>query len=134
MPSIYSKKRKITEVSHLASVFSAASGLSSVKWDKLDKKKRMENLGILADFHTKLVEAAGNDLLIQFDRMITYNLARYQYKYSYKPDTFWYSRDHHKRIFEEIQAEASEGAKSALREHHRAFIEILGKSMREGMA
>jgi DNA-binding GntR family transcriptional regulator len=125
------KKKKVTEVFELASALSAADGLGSVEWDALDKKERMGKLKILADFHTKLVELADNDLLIHFHQTLTYNLARYQYKYPYRTDTFRYSQRHHQQIIDEIRAGEFEHAKSILEDHHRTFVEILEKSMRE---
>ena len=91
----------------------------------------MEKLKILADFHTKLVELAHNDLLIDFHQTITYNLARYQYRYPYRTDTFRYSQEHHRKIIEGIQTGAFEQAKSTLENHHRMFVEMLAKNMRE---
>jgi DNA-binding GntR family transcriptional regulator len=125
------QKKKATAVSELGSVFSAAAGFGSLEWNALDKKERMEKLKILADFHTKLVESAGNDLLIHFHQTLTYNLARYQYKYPYRTDTFRYSQEHHQQIIEEIQAGEFKRAKSTLENHHHTFVEILEKSMRE---
>jgi DNA-binding GntR family transcriptional regulator len=125
------KKKNVTAIPEVVSIFSKASALGPIEWDSLDTKERIKSLKILADFHTKLVEAAGNDLLIHFHHTITYNLIRYQYKYPYRPETFLHSQDLHKQIIEEIQAGAFAQAQMTLETHHRTFVEILEKRMKE---
>jgi DNA-binding GntR family transcriptional regulator len=125
------KKKRATSVSELLSLFKAAAEFGSLEWQALAKKERVEKLRILADFHTKLVESAGNDLLLRFHQTIIYNLARYQYKYPYGTGTFQNSQEHHQQIIEEIRAGQFKRAKNTLEKHLRTFVEILEKSMRE---
>ena len=125
------KQRSVIAIPQMVSVFSKASELGPIEWDSLDKKERLYHLKILADFHTKLVESAGNDLLVHFHQTITYSLARYQYKYPYRPERFQHSQEIHKRIIEEIQQGEFEQAKVTLEYHHRTFAELVEKRMRE---
>lgn len=125
------KQKNITAIPEMVSVFSKASALGSIEWDSLDKKEKLHHLKILADFHTKLVESAGNDLLLHFHQTITYSLARYQYKYPYRPERFQQSLEIHKKIIEEIQQGNYQKAKMTLESHHRTFAELVEKRMRE---
>ncbi len=125
------KRGKITVIPELVSIFSKISNLGRIEWERLDKKERVEYLKILADFHTKLIEASGNRLFSHFHRTITYLIYRYQYKFPYGPETFSLSQDSHHQIIKEIQAGEFEKAKKTLRDHNRTFVEILEKRMLE---
>ncbi len=125
------KQQGLTTVSEMASLFERACNIDPLKWDSIERKERLKCLKVLADFHTKLVELAGNNLLIHFHQTITYNLARYQYKYPYSPGSFHYSQEFHKQIMEQIQVGAFDQAKETLGTHLRTFVEILEKRMRE---
>jgi DNA-binding GntR family transcriptional regulator len=125
------KKRNLVAIPEIASVFAAANEVPAFTWDAIDKKERLKYLKLLADFHTKVVEAADNNMLLHFHQTITYNLARYQYKYPYTPDSFRYSQEFHKQIMEQIVAGAFEQAKVTLETHLRTFVELLEKRMRE---
>ena len=123
------KRGKITVIPEMVSIFSKISDLGRIEWELLDKKERVEYLKILADFHTKLIEASGNKLFIHFHQTITFLIYRYQYKFPYGPETFSLSQDSHHQIIKEIQAGEFEKAKKTLKNHNRTFVEILDKRM-----
>jgi DNA-binding GntR family transcriptional regulator len=118
---------KATFESACVFVFDNEEALSA--WEGIDKKERLRHLKFLADFHTKLVESAGNDLLIRFHRTLTYNLARYQYKYPYTLESFRCSQEFHRQILKQIQSGAFDTAKAILQDHLRTFSERLEKMM-----
>lgn len=125
------QQRNVTAVPQMVFVYSKASELNPVTWDSMDKRERLQHLKMLADFHTKLVESAGNDLLVNFHQTITYSLARYQYKYPYQPERFQQSQEIHRQIMEEIQKGLFEQAKRTLLYHHRTFAESVERKMSE---
>ncbi len=122
---------KITSIPEMVSIFSQISELGRIEWERLNKEERVKHLKILADFHTKLIEASGNKLFIHFYRTITYLISRYQYKFPYGPETFSMSQDSHHQIIREIQAGEFEKAKITLKAHNQTFVEILEKKMLE---
>ncbi len=123
------QRGKITVIPELVSIFSKISDFGRIEWERLDNQERVEYLKILADFHTKLIEASGNKLLSHFHRTITFLIYRYQYKFPYGPETFSLSQDSHHQIIKEIQAGQFEKAKKTLRNHNRTFVEILERKM-----
>jgi len=125
------KTQKITFIPEVVSIFSRISELGPIEWERLNKEERVKHLKILADFHTKLIEASGNKLFIHFYRTITYLISRYQYKFPYGPETFAMSQDSHHQIIKEIQAGEFEKAKMTLKAHNQTFVEILEKKMLE---
>jgi len=125
------KTQKITFIPEVVSIFSRISELGPIEWERLNKEERVKHLKILADFHTKLIEASGNKLFIHFYRTITYLISRYQYKFPYGPETFSMSQDSHHQIIKEIQAGEFEKAKMTLKAHNQTFVEILEKKMLE---
>jgi DNA-binding GntR family transcriptional regulator len=125
------KTGKITFIPEVVSIFSRISELGRIEWELLSKEERVKYLRMLADFHTKLIEASGNKLFIHFFRTITYLTSRYQYKFPYGPETFSMSQESHHQIIKEIQAGEFEKAKITLKEHNQTFVEILEKKMLE---
>ena len=115
----------------MISIFSRVSELSRIKWEQLNREERVKYLKMLADFHTKLIEASGNKLFIHFHQTITYLIYRYQYKFPYGPETFSLSQKSHHQIIKEIQAGQFEKAKITLQNHNRTFVEVLEKKMLE---
>jgi DNA-binding GntR family transcriptional regulator len=78
----------------------------------------------LIEFHTKLVEASGNHLLIHFYQSLHSSMARYQFKFAQLPSLRHGSEEDHLKIIEYIKEEKYSGAKDLLRTHIRRFKSI----------
>lgn len=125
------KQHNITEVSSLFSALDSGSKIAFSRWLDVDKVERLKYLRILANFHTKLVELAGNELLIRFHQTITHKLARYQFMYPYDQSSFEKSQKEHDQIAELIKVGDFRGAKKYLKNHTKPFYALLQIKLRQ---
>lgn len=94
-----------------------------------DQNQMLAHLDSFARFHHKLVESSENSWLIRFYETISYNLARYQFKYACIPGLTDDSYAAHDKILALIQTGQYAKAKALLRKHIRSFIELLQDSI-----
>ena len=71
------------------------------------------------------MEASENSWTIRFYETISYNLARYQFKYVYLPGLIEHSYDDHDNIIKFLQKGQYLKAKNLLRKHIRSFITLM---------
>jgi DNA-binding GntR family transcriptional regulator len=91
----------------------------------INSKDILDYLMSTVQFHIKLVESSGNDLIIHFYRAITSNLARYQYISGSLPGLIKDSHEEHQKIYDLlINGEYGE-AKYVLTMHIRHFVDLL---------
>ena len=128
------KKKNIRDVSNIFPAYNRVSHLDLSHWATISTEERLEYFKALAEYHIKLVESSGNNLLIHFYRTLNYNLARYQYIFDMKPDSpesFEISQDDHRRIMECIERGQYDQAKDYLRSHINNFVDRFREKIRE---
>jgi DNA-binding GntR family transcriptional regulator len=90
-----------------------------------DAYRKFDYLKTIANFHTSLVETAGNTQLSYFYHAIFPNLARYQSLYTYISGLMNKSYQEHKQFLRLIQICDYEEAKDCLRRHINKFVKII---------
>jgi DNA-binding GntR family transcriptional regulator len=83
----------------------------------VDPEQLLNYIRVFIDFHTSLVESAGNSRLTSIYNSINLNLARYQFIYFYVHGTAQHSLDDHERMLEFIKNGDYDQAKEELRKH-----------------
>jgi DNA-binding GntR family transcriptional regulator len=96
-----------------------------------DPYEKFEYLRSIADFHIKLVEAAGNRRLTQLFNAIFPSLARYQSLYTYIPGLMDESEKEHGHALAWIRKGNYSKAKDSLRRHINKFIPLIEDKVRE---
>lgn len=96
-----------------------------------DPHGKFQYLKAIADFHIKLVEAAGNSRLTHFYNAIFSSLARYQAMYTYIPGLMNTSQEVHSQILHMIKQGDHEEAKNLLKFHIESFLELMEKKIGE---
>ena len=90
-----------------------------------DAYEKYDYLKAIANFHIKLVEAAGNAQLSSFYHAIFPNLARYQSIYTYISGLMATSQHEHREFLRLIKNGDYEEAKNYLRCHINKFVKII---------
>ena len=98
--------------------------------DENDAYARYEYLRVIADFHIKLVEAAGNLILDQLFISIFPTLARYQSVYTYIPSLMEESRIEHGQVLRYIKEGHHAKAKELLDHHINKFVELIVENIK----
>ncbi len=90
-----------------------------------DPVESINHLRIMLDFHSLLVEATENSMLVQIYNSLTYTLTRYQYIYFHIQDAAQQSRDHHKKVLKLICDGEFDLAKEELKKHIHYTVELV---------
>jgi DNA-binding GntR family transcriptional regulator len=123
------KIKNIRDLPQVAATLNCTSDLSLP--DSAKPEERLNYLMAFADFHIKLVRAAGNSRLIHCYDIIFSNLARYQFMYVYIPGLTRNSQEEHHLILEYIKSGAYDHAKEHMKTHIDYFIELLEPKITE---
>jgi DNA-binding GntR family transcriptional regulator len=91
----------------------------------VDPEELLNHIRVILDFHTSLVESAGNSRLTYDYRSISLNLARYQFIYFYISGAAQRSLDDHTRTLEFIRNGSYDQAKEELRKHIHYTVELV---------
>jgi DNA-binding GntR family transcriptional regulator len=89
----------------------------STPFSSIEPEQLLNNIKVILNFHTSMVESCENYRLAQIYHAIMFNLARYQFIYFYIDGTAEQSLDDHRRILDFIQDGSYEEAKEQLKEH-----------------
>jgi DNA-binding GntR family transcriptional regulator len=109
------KKKKVKDLSEVESSLEAAASLSMPSSE--DPEQFLAFHKALAAFHLKIVEVAGNFRIFDFYKTISFNLARYQFKYLRLPGSLKVSIKEHRQIFDALKKGDYVLAKKNLRYH-----------------
>jgi DNA-binding GntR family transcriptional regulator len=117
--------KNIRDLPQVAAALDYTSHLALPRSQGDKPEERLHYLMAFADFHVKLIEAAGNSRLIHFYNIISSNLARYQFMYVYLPGLTRNSQEEHHQILDYIASGAYDHAKEHLETHIDYFIKLL---------
>jgi len=117
------KKKNIRKLPEVTSSLKTSSSLPIPKSD--DMEQRLTYLTASYDFHVKLVESSGNELLTYWNNSMCSHLNRYQFIYFYASGSHENSQKHHQQILDFITAGAYEKAQKLLMEHIQYTFERL---------
>jgi DNA-binding GntR family transcriptional regulator len=92
--------------------------------------RKFDYLRAIADFHIKLIEAAGNRKISQLYNAIFSSLARYQSLYTYIPGLMEKSQKEHEQLLKLIKKGKHATAKESLSAHINKFIPLIEKKVR----
>ena len=95
-----------------------------------DAYAKFNYLRCIADFHIKLIEAAGNRKINQLYSAIFSSLARYQGLYTYIPGLMEKSQKEHEQFLRLIKRGKYATAKESLSLHINKFIPLIEEQMR----
>jgi DNA-binding GntR family transcriptional regulator len=95
----------------------------------VDPEQLLNYIRVFIDFHTSLVESAGNSRLTYIYHSINLNLARYQFVYFYVHGAAEHSLDDHKRTLELIRNGDYDLAKEELKKHIHYTVELVKTSI-----
>ncbi len=93
--------------------------------NSVDPEELLNRIKVILDFHTSLVESAGNSRLANIYHSISYNLARYQFIYFYISGAAQHSLEDHKRILDLIKMGSYDQAKEEMRNHIHYAVELV---------
>ena len=91
----------------------------------VNPEQLLEGIRVFIDFHTCLVESAGNSRLTHIYHSINLNLARYQFIYFYVHGAAEHSLDDHRRTLELIRNGDYDQAKEELKKHIHYAVELV---------
>jgi DNA-binding GntR family transcriptional regulator len=91
----------------------------------VDPERLLNYIIVILDFHTSLVESAGNSRLTYDYNTVSLNLARYQFIYFYISGAAQRSLDDHTRTLELIRNGDYDQAKEELRKHIHYTVELV---------
>ena len=117
------KKKNIRNLPEVISSLKTSSSLPIPKSD--DMEQRLTYLMASYDFHVKLVESSGNELLTYWNNSMCSHLNRYQFIYFYASGSHGNSQKDHQQILDLITAGAYEKAQKLLMEHIQYTFERL---------
>jgi DNA-binding GntR family transcriptional regulator len=109
------KKQKIRAFPQLEAAIEDATNLSAPVSD--DPEQYLKFHKAFTTFHSKLIQASGNSRLVNFNRAIALNLARYQFKSLQIPGSLVIDSQEHWQILKALQQAHYEKAKKILRHH-----------------
>ena len=93
--------------------------------NSVDPEELLNRIRVILDFHTSLVESAGNSRLAYNYHSISLNLARYQFIYFYISGAAQHSLDDHTKTLEFIRNGNYDQAKEELRKHIHYTVELV---------
>ena len=93
--------------------------------NSVDPEELLNHIRVFLDFHTSLVESAGNSRLAYNYHSISLNLARYQFIYFYISGAAQHSLDDHTKTLEFIRNGNYDQAKEELRKHIHYTVELV---------
>jgi DNA-binding GntR family transcriptional regulator len=93
--------------------------------NSVDPEELLNHIRVILDFHTSLVESAGNSRLAYNYHSIGLNLARYQFIYFYISGAAQQSLDDHTKTLEFIRNGNYDQAKEELRKHIHYTMELV---------
>jgi len=117
------KKKNIRNIPEVTSSLEASSHLSIPESD--DTEQKLTYLMASYDFHVRLVESSGNELLTYWNNSMCSHLNRYQFIYFYASDFHQSSQKDHQQILDFIIVGAYEEAQKSLIKHILHTIEFL---------
>lgn len=109
------KRKKIKDLPQLESAVEEASNLSAPASN--DPEQYLKFHKAFVTFHAKLIHACGNSRLVHFNRAISLNLARYQFKSLQMPGSLEIDNREHMQILDALKEGHYEDAKKTLRHH-----------------
>jgi DNA-binding GntR family transcriptional regulator len=109
------KRKKIRDLPQLKAAIAQASDLSIPASD--DPEQYLKFHKAFITFHSLLIQASGNSRLVHFNRAISLNLARYQFRSLRLPGSLENNSKEHREILEALKKGAYENAKKILRHH-----------------
>jgi len=121
------RAQRIRNLPKALSSLDHTSSLSEPNGDNLEQ--RIAYLKAMADFHSKLVESAGNKLLSGFYFSTYFHLLRYQFICSYMPGSSQHSLKEHRQILAFIEAGAYDKAKKLVKDHLSYTLAFLRKTL-----
>jgi DNA-binding GntR family transcriptional regulator len=121
------KEQRIRELPKVAEALERTSKLSAPRGD--DQEQRIAYLRTMADFHTNLVESAGNKYLFAFYYSTYFHLLRYQYVCSYMPGSSQRSFNEHQKILALLEAGSYDKAKKSVKDHLSYTLSFLRKTL-----
>jgi DNA-binding GntR family transcriptional regulator len=98
--------------------------------ENADAYGKFNYLRSIADFHIKLIEAAGNRKVNQLYNAIFPSLARYQSLYTYMPGLMEESQKEHEHFLKLIKRGKYPAAKESLSLHINKFIPLIEEKVR----
>ena len=117
---------KLKKIRNLPEVAHALESTAKLKMPKTeDPGKKFVYLKKIADFHIKLVEAAGNSRLNAFHMSIFPSLARYQSFYVFIEGLMEESQDTHQEVLALIENGKYSNATKVLQKHIRSWPKLL---------
>jgi len=93
--------------------------------NSVDPEELLNHIRVILDFHTSLVESAGNSRLAYNYHSISLNLARYQFIYFYISGAAQHSLDDHTKTLEFIRNGNYDQAKEELKRHIHYTVELV---------
>ncbi len=93
--------------------------------NSVNPEELLSRIRIFLDFHTSLVESAGNSRLTSHYHSISLNLARYQFIYFYIRGAAQHSLDDHANILKFIRNGEYDQAKEELRRHIHYTVDLV---------
>ncbi len=110
---------KASNIRNLPRVEASLQKALALSWPIIsdDQEQTIQQIKIMLEFHTRLVESAGNSMLSRMYNSISYALARYQYIYFHVNDAAKHSLDDQKKVLEFISDGEFDRAKEELKKH-----------------
>jgi DNA-binding GntR family transcriptional regulator len=93
--------------------------------NSVDPEELLNRIRVILDFHTSLVDSAGNSRLAYNYHSVSLNLARYQFIYFYVSGAAQQSLDDHAKTLEFIRNGDYDQAKGELRKHIQYTVELV---------
>jgi DNA-binding GntR family transcriptional regulator len=93
--------------------------------NSVDPEELLNRIRVILNFHSSLVESAGNSRLVYNYHSVSLNLARYQFIYFYVSGSAQHSLDDHSKILEFIRNGNYDQAKEELRKHIHYTMELV---------
>ena len=109
------KRQKIRHLPQLEAAIAQASGLAIPASD--DPEQYLKFHKAFVTFHRQLIQACGNSRLVHFNRSISLNLARYQFRSLRLPGSLEIDSKEHREILDALKKGAYEDAKKISRHH-----------------
>jgi DNA-binding GntR family transcriptional regulator len=95
--------------------------------NSVDPEELLNRIRVILNFHSSLVESAGNSRLAYTYHSVSLNLARYQFIYFYVSGAVQHSMDDHAKTLEFIRDGNYDQAKEELRKHIHYTVGLVRK-------
>jgi DNA-binding GntR family transcriptional regulator len=93
--------------------------------NSVDPEELLNRIRVILDFHSSLVDSAGNSRLAYNYHSVSLNLARYQFIYFYVSGAAQHSLDDHVKTLEFIRNGNYDLAKEEMRKHIHYTVELV---------